>query len=343
VSPSKDLGGSDRNLALELVRVTEAAAMAAARRMGLGDKEAADQAAVDAMRGTLGKIAMDGVVVIGEGEKDEAPMLYNGEVIGDGTPPQVDIAVDPVEGTTLTAKGLPNALAVIALAERGTMLDPGPCVYMQKLAVGPLGAEVVDFEAPVAENLRRIAKAKGGHVGDVTVSVLDRPRHDALVQEIREAGARIAFILDGDVAGAIMAARPDTGIDLSIGTGGTPEGVITACAMKCLGGALFGRLVAHDEPTRQAAIDGGYDLDAVLTQDDLVRSDRVLFAGTGITDGALLRGVRFSGRGATTQSMSMRSSSGTVRVVSAEHTFTKFNAIAKFASLDTLDEPTDEN
>ena len=206
MSPSTDLGGSDRNLALELVRVTEAAAMAAARRMGLGDKEAADQAAVDAMRGTLGQIAMDGVVVIGEGEKDEAPMLYNGEVIGDGTPPQVDIAVDPVEGTTLTAKGLPNALAVIALSERGTMFDPGPCVYMQKLAVGPLAAEVVDFEAPIAENLRRIAKAKGGHVGDVTVSVLDRPRHDGLVKEIRDAGARIAFILDGDVAGAIMAA-----------------------------------------------------------------------------------------------------------------------------------------
>jgi fructose-1,6-bisphosphatase II len=339
VSPSSDLGGSDRNLALELVRVTEAAAMAAARRMGLGDKEAADQAAVDAMRGTLDNIAMDGIVVIGEGEKDEAPMLYNGEQIGDGTPPQVDIAVDPVEGTTLTAKGLPNALAVIALSERGTMFDPGPCVYMQKLAVGPLAAAVVDFEAPIGENLRRIAKAKGGHVGDVTVSVLDRPRHDALVQEIREAGARIAFILDGDVAGAIMAARPETGIDISVGTGGTPEGVITACAMKCLGGAIFGRLVAHDEPTRQAAIDGGYDLDAVLTQDDLVRSDRVLFAGTGITDGALLRGVRFSGRGATTQSMSMRSSSGTVRIVSAEHTFTKFNSIARFAALDELDDP----
>jgi len=342
VSPSTDLGGSDRNLALELVRVTEAAAMAAARRMGLGDKEAADQAAVDAMRFTLGQIAMDGVVVIGEGEKDEAPMLYNGEVIGDGTPPQVDIAVDPVEGTTLTAKGLPNALAVIAMAERGTMLDPGPCVYMEKLAVGPLAADVVDFEAPIGENLRRIAKAKGAHVGDVTVSVLDRPRHDALVKEIREAGARIAFILDGDVAGAIMAARPDTGIDISIGTGGTPEGVITACAMKCLGGALFGRLIAHDDATRQAAIDGGYDLDAILTQDELVRSDRVMFAGTGITDGALVQGVRFTGRGATTESMSMRSSSGTVRIVRAEHTFTKFNAIAKFASLDTFDGPTDE-
>jgi fructose-1,6-bisphosphatase II len=342
VSSSEDLGGSDRNLALELVRVTEAAAMAAARRMGLGDKEAADQAAVDAMRGTLDSIPMDGLVVIGEGEKDEAPMLYNGEEIGDGTPPKVDIAVDPVEGTTLTAKGLPNALAVIALSERGTMLDPGPCVYMEKLAVGPQFVDVVDFEAPVAENLRRIAKVKGGRVGDVTVSVLDRPRHDDLVAQIRAAGARIAFIIDGDVAGAIMAARPDTGIDVSIGTGGTPEGVITACAMKCLGGALFGRLLGHDEETRRAAIEGGYDLESVLTQDDLVRSDRVLFAGTGITDGALLQGVRFTGRGATTESMSMRSSSGTVRIVKAEHTFSKFNAIARFAALDEIENPEEE-
>jgi fructose-1,6-bisphosphatase II len=334
--PEEDLGGSDRNLALELVRVTEAAAMAAARRMGLGDKEAADQAAVDAMRGTLEDIAMDGVVVIGEGEKDEAPMLYNGERIGDGTPPHVDIAVDPVEGTTLTAKGLPNALSVIALAEKGSMFDPGPCMYMRKVAVGPMGAEVVDPDAPVGENLRRLARAKGVHVQDLTVSVLDRPRHASLIAAIREAGARIVFLLDGDVAGAIMAARPDTGIDLSVGTGGTPEGVITACAMKCLGGALYGRLEPRDEDERRRALDGGYDLDTVMTQDELVRSDRTLFAGTGITDGPLLRGVRFTGRGATTQSMSMRSSSGTVRVVSAEHTFSKFNAIARFADLDEL-------
>jgi fructose-1,6-bisphosphatase II len=334
---STDLGGADRNLALELVRVTEAAAMAAARKMGLGDKEAADQAAVDAMRGVLGQIAMTGTVVIGEGEKDEAPMLYNGEEIGDGTPPAVDIAVDPVEGTTLTAKGMPNALAVIALAEQGAMFDPGPLMYMEKLAVGPLAADAVDFEAPVAENLRRIAKAKGGHVADVTVSVLDRPRHAELVKEIRQAGARITFFADGDVAGAVMAARPDTGVDLSVGIGGTPEGVITACAMKCLGGVLYGRLWPRDEDERRAALDAGYALDRVLDQDDLVRSDRVLFAATGITDGPLLRGVRFSGRGATTQSMSMRSSTGTVRVVNAEHTFSKFNAIARFADLGGLE------
>jgi len=332
----KDLGGSDRNLALEMVRVTEAAAMAAARRMGFGDKEAADQAAVDAMRGILGRIPMDGLVVIGEGEKDEAPMLYNGEEIGDGSPPAVDIAVDPVEGTTLTAKGLPNALAVIALAERGTMFDPGPFVYMHKIATGPLAAGVIDLEAPIGENIRRVAKAKGTKPGDVTVSVLDRPRHEQLVREIREAGARIAFIFDGDVAGAIMAARPDTGVDLSVGIGGTPEGVITACAMKCLGGALYGRLAPRDDRERSDAINAGYDVEKILTVDDLVRSDRVIFAGTGITDGALLRGVRFTGRGATTQSLSMRSSSGTVRTVSAEHTFSKFNTIARFAALDEL-------
>ena len=332
----RDLGGSDRNLALELVRVTEAAAMAASRRMGFGDKEAADQAAVDAMRSMLGRIPMDGVVVIGEGEKGEAPMLYNGEQIGDGSPPAVDIAVDPVAGTTLTAKGLPNALAVIALAERGTMFDPGPFVYMEKIATGPSAADVIDLDAPIGENLRRIAKAKGSRVGDVTVSVLDRPRHEQLVADIRAAGARIAFIFDGDVAGAIMAARPDTGIDLSVGIGGTPEGVITACALKCLGGTLYGRLAPRDDRERAEAVNAGYDVDRILTIDDLVRSDRVLFAGTGITDGALLRGVRFTGRGATTQSLSMRSSSGTVRTVNAEHTFSKFNAIARFAALDEL-------
>lgn len=267
-------------------------------------------------------------------------MLYNGERIGDGSPPGVDIAVDPVEGTTLTAKGLPNALAVIALAERGSMFDPGPCMYMDKLAVGPLAAEVVDFEAPIDENLRRVAKAKGGRVGDVTVSVLDRPRHEQLVADIREAGARIVFLIDGDVAGAIMAARPQTGVDISVGTGGTPEGVITACAMKCLGGVLYGRLSPRDDTERHQALEGGYDLDRVLSQDDLVRGDRAIFAATGITDGALLRGVRFSGRGATTQSLSMRSSSGTVRTLDAEHTFHKFNTIARFAALDELDHDT---
>lgn len=330
------LGASDRNLALDMVRVTEAAAMAAARRMGLGDKEAADQAAVDAMRGLLDTISMDGTVVIGEGEKDEAPMLYNGERIGDGSPPEVDVAVDPVEGTTLAAKGLPNAISVIALAERGSMFDPGPCMYMDKLAVGPQAADVVDFEAPIGENLRRIAKAKGGHVGDVTVSVLDRPRHDELVADIRAAGARIVFVLDGDVAGAIMSARPGTGVDASVGIGGTPEGVITACAMKCLGGALYGRLTPRSDTERRLALEAGYDLERVLSLDDLVTSDRTIFAATGITDGALLRGVRFPGVGATTQSLSMRSSSGTVRVLDAEHSFTKFNAIARAASLDEL-------
>jgi fructose-1,6-bisphosphatase II len=265
-------------------------------------------------------------------------MLYNGEEIGDGSPPAVDIAVDPVEGTTLTAKGMPNALAVIALAERGTMFDPGPCVYMEKLAVGPTAAGSVDFEAPIGENLRRIAKAKDSHVADVTVSVLDRPRHEQLVADIRRAGARISFIVDGDVAGAVMAARPDTGIDVSVGVGGTPEGVITACAMKCLGGALFGRLAPRDDGERRMALERGYDLDAVLSHDDLVRSDLVLFAATGITDGPLLRGVRFTGHGATTQSMSMRSSSGTVRVVSAEHTFSKFNTIARFAALQRIED-----
>jgi len=335
-SDPRELGRDDRNLALEMVRVTEAAAMAAARRMGFGDKEAADQAAVDAMRGVLQRIPMDGLVVIGEGEKDEAPMLYNGERIGTGAPPAVDIAVDPVEGTTLTARGLPNALSVIALAEKGAMFDPGPCVYMDKLATGPLAADVIDFEAPIGDNLRRIARAKGAKVGDVTVTVLDRPRHAQLVADIRAAGARIVFLADGDVAGAIMAARPDTGIDLSVGIGGTPEGVITACALKCLGGALYGRLLPRDDAERAVATDAGYDVDAVLSLDDLVRSDRVIFAGTGITDGNLLRGVRFTGRGATTQSLSMRSSSGTVRTVNAEHTFSKFNTIARFADLDEL-------
>ena len=233
----------DRNLALELVRATEAAAIGGARHLGRGDKEAVDQAAVDAMRPVLGQIAMDGVVVIGEGEKDNAPMLYNGERVGSGSPPQVDIAVDPVDGTTLTAKSLPNAIAVVALAERGTMFDPGPCVYMEKLAVGRDAAAVVDFEAPIEENLRRIAQAKGSDVTELTVCILDRPRHEEeLVGRVRATGARIKFLLDGDVAGAIMAAREETGVDVAVGIGGTPEGVITACALKCLGGAMYGRL-----------------------------------------------------------------------------------------------------
>jgi fructose-1,6-bisphosphatase II len=321
----------DRNLALELVRVTEAAAMAAARKMGYGDKEAVDQAAVDAMRAVLGSVPMTGTVVIGEGEKDSAPMLYNGEEIGNGQDPQVDIAVDPVDGTTLTAKSQPNAIAVVALSERGTMFDPGPVVYMEKLAAGPEGAEVLDFEAPIADNLSKLARAKSGDVSDLTVCILDRPRHREIVEQVRQAGARIKLIPDGDVAGAIMAARPGTGVDLLIGVGGTPEAVIAACALKCLDGVMFGRLWPRDDGERQAALDAGYDLDQVLTIDDLVRGDNVFFAATGVTDGELVRGVRFDGRGATTQSLSMRSKSGTVRLIEARHQFSKLN---RYASID---------
>jgi fructose-1,6-bisphosphatase II len=321
----------DRNLALELVRVTEAAAMAAARKMGYGDKEAVDQAAVDAMRAVLGSVPMTGTVVIGEGEKDSAPMLYNGEEIGNGQDPQVDIAVDPVDGTTLTAKSQPNAIAVVALSERGTMFDPGPCVYMEKLAAGPEGAEVLDFEAPIADNLTKLARAKGGDVSDLTVCILDRPRHREIVEQVRQAGARIKLIPDGDVAGAIMAARPGTGVDLLIGVGGTPEAVIAACALKCLDGVMFGRLWPRDDGERQAALDAGYDLDQVLAIDDLVRGDNVFFAATGVTDGELVRGVRFDGRGATTQSLSMRSKSGTVRLIEARHQFSK---LSRYASID---------
>jgi fructose-1,6-bisphosphatase II len=321
----------DRNLALELVRVTEAAAMAAARKMGYGDKELVDQAAVDAMRAVLGSVSMTGVVVIGEGEKDNAPMLYNGEEIGNGTPPQVDIAVDPVDGTSLTAKSMPNAIAVVALSDRGTMFDPGPCVYMEKLVVGREGAGVVDFEAPMGDNLRALAKAKGGEVPDITVCLLDRPRHEGIVAEVREAGARIKLIPDGDVAGAIMAARDGTGVDMLVGIGGTPEAVIAACALKCLDAAMFGRLWPRNDDERRAALDAGYDLDRVLDLDDLVQGDNVFFAATGVTDGELLRGVRFDRRGATTQSLSMRSKSGTVRLIEARHQFSK---LSRYASID---------
>jgi fructose-1,6-bisphosphatase II len=321
----------DRNLALELVRVTEAAAMAASRKMGFGNKETVDQAAVDAMRAVLGSVSMTGVVVIGEGEKDNAPMLYNGEEIGDGTPPEVDIAVDPVDGTTLTAKGMPNAIAVVALSDRGTMFDPGPCVYMEKLVVGAEAAKTVDFAAPVADNLRAVAKAKGSEVADLTVCILDRPRHDDLVKQVREAGARVKFITDGDVAGAIMAAREGTGVDMLIGIGGTPEAVIAACALKCLDAAMFGRLWPRDDQERQAALDAGYDLDQVLTLEDLVRGDNVFFAATGVTDGELLRGVRFDRRGALTQSLSMRSKSGTSRLIDARHQLSK---LSRYASID---------
>ncbi|MEZ5138299.1 MAG: class II fructose-bisphosphatase [Acidimicrobiales bacterium] len=312
-----------RNLAMELVRVTEAAALAAARWVGGGDKEAADGAAVDAMRIVLDTVPMDGVVIIGEGEKDEAPMLYNGERIGDGTPPQADIAVDPIDGTTLTALGRGNALAVIAVSERGTMYDPGPCVYMEKIAVGPEAADVIDIEASPTENLQAVAKAKGTRVTELMAVVLDRPRHEELIGEIRQAGARIRLIPDGDVAGGISTAWPDSGADILFGIGGTPEGVITAAALKAMGGALQGKLWPRTDEERQAAIDAGYDLDAVLDTDTLVAGDNCFFAATGITDGELLQGVHFDGRGATTQSLVMRSQSGTVRLVNARHRLEK--------------------
>ncbi|MBA2608830.1 MAG: class II fructose-bisphosphatase [Actinobacteria bacterium] len=315
----------DRNLAMELVRVTEAAALAASRWMGRGDKNGADGAAVDAMRVVLDTVSMDGIVVIGEGEKDEAPMLYNGERIGDGTPPQTDIAVDPIDGTTLTSLGQANALAVIAVSERGTMFNPGPCVYMEKIAVGPEARGVIDLEAPVAHNLAAVAKAKGENVRDITAVILDRPRHADLIAEVRAAGARIRLIQDGDVAGAISTAWADSGADILFGIGGTPEGVIAAAALKCMGGEQLGRLWPRDDDERKAALDLGYDLSAVLTADDLVRSDNCFFAATGITDGELMRGVHYGPNGASTQSLVMRSKSGTVRLVTAHHRLEKLS------------------
>ena len=310
----------DRNLALDLVRVTEAAALAAGRWVGLGDKESADQAAVDAMRLLLDTVPMDGVVVIGEGEKDEAPMLYNGEEIGDGSPPRVDIAVDPLEGTTLTARGLPGALAVIALAERGTMFDPGPCVYMEKLAGGPSVADLLSLTDPLPEVVRMVGERKGGGPEDVTVIMLDRPRHEQAVEELREVGARIRFISDGDVAAALFAVTKGTGVDLLWGIGGTPEGVLSAAAIKCLEGEILGRLWPRDNDERKAAEDAGYDLDRVLNANDLVSGNDVFFAATGVTDGDLLDGVGYLDNGnASTESLVMRSRSGTVRKVQAEH------------------------
>jgi len=317
----------DRNLALELVRVTEAAAIAAGRYMGRGDKEQVDQAAVDAMRPVLASIAMDGVVVIGEGEKDEAPMLYNGEAVGNGSPPAVDIAVDPVDGTTLTAKALPDALAVIAVAERGAMFDPGPCVYMEKLAVAGDVIHAVDFEAPIEDNLAVIAGVRRKRPEDVTVAILDRPRHADLVARVLSTGARIKFLLDGDVGGAILAADETTSVDVLVGTGGTPEGVIAACAMKCLDGAIFGKLYPRNDEERQAALDAGYDLDKVLTTDDLVSGNEIFFAATGVTDGELLRGVRYPPQRVLTQSLSMRAKSGAIRVIDGRHHARRSNLI----------------
>ena len=321
----------DRNLALELVRVTEAAALAASRWMGRGDKEGADGAAVDAMRIILQSVQMDGVVVIGEGEKDEAPMLYNGEKIGDGQPPQTDIAVDPIDGTTLTALGRGGAIAVIAVSERGTMFDPGPCVYMDKIATGPEAADAIDITKSVADNLAAVAEAKGESVRDLTAVILDRDRHSKLIAEVRETGARVRLIPDGDVASIISTAWPRSGADVAMGIGGTPEGVITAAAVKAMGGAMQCRLWPRNDAERKAAIEQGYDLDAVLTEHDLIRSDNCFFAATGITDGELLQGVHFDARGASTQSLVMRSKSGTVRLVEAHH---KINKLAKFASVD---------
>ncbi|GAB3871486.1 class II fructose-bisphosphatase [Kibdelosporangium lantanae] len=313
----------DRNLALELVRVTEAAAMSAGRWVGRGDKNGGDQAAVDAMRKLIGTVSMQGVVVIGEGEKDEAPMLFNGEEVGDGNGPACDVAVDPIDGTTLMAKGMPNAIAVLAVTERGAMFDPSAVFYMEKIAVGPEAADVIDLTAPVAENIRRVARAKHTDVSDVTVCILDRPRHEQLIQEVRKAGARIHFISDGDVAGAISAARPNTGVDMLLGIGGTPEGIIAACALKCMGGAIQARLWPRDEAERQKALDAGHDLDRVLSTDDLVSGDNVFFCATGITDGDLLRGVHYRSGGCTTQSIVMRSKSGTVRMIDGFHRLTK--------------------
>jgi len=325
-APTNTPEAPDRNLALELVRVTEAAAMAAGRWVGRGDKNGGDGAAVDAMRQLIGTVSMRGVVVIGEGEKDEAPMLYNGEEVGCGEGPEADVAVDPIDGTTLMSKGMPNAIAVMAVAERHTMYDPSAVFYMEKLVTGPEAADVVDITAPVAHNVQAVAKAKGGAPEDVTVCILDRPRHEDLVHQVREAGARIKFISDGDVAGAVMAASDGTGVDLLMGIGGTPEGIIAACAVKCLGGTIQGKLWPQKKSEFQNAAAAGLDLDAVLGPDDLVRSDNVFFVATGITDGELVRGVRYRGGGATTESLVMRSKSGTIRRVTSQHALTKLRA-----------------
>lgn len=319
----------DRNLALELVRVTEAGAMAAARWVGRGDKNQADGVAVQAMRSLVNTVLMDGVVVIGEGEKDQAPMLFNGEHVGSGHGPACDVAVDPIDGTTLTAKGMSNAISVMAVAPRDSMYDPSAVFYMDKLVTGPDAAGVVDIRLPVAENIDRVARAKGESHSDITVCVLDRPRHSDLVDEIRQAGARIKFITDGDVAGAISAAREGTGVDMLMGIGGTPEGIIAACAMKAMGGVLQGRLWPTDDDERQRALDSGHDLDRVLTTDDLVSGDNCFFVATGITDGELLSGVRFTAGRANTESIVMRSRSGTIRKLNSEHKLTKLRSYAR--------------
>jgi fructose-1,6-bisphosphatase II len=309
----------ERNLALELVRVTESAAIAAGRWMGRGDKIAIDQAAVDAMRSSMQSVDMDGIVVIGEGEKDEAPMLYIGERIGNGNPPLVDIAVDPIDGTTLLSKGLPNAISVVAITERGQMNCPREVVYMDKIAVGPEAYGSIDVSASPSQNLRWIAKAKRCSVADLTVVILDRPRHEEIMEEVRAAGARIKSISDGDVAGGIMTALPETGVDMLLGVGGAPEAVLTAAALKCLGGEIQCRLWPRNDEERQKAIDAGLDLTKVYTTEDLVGDGDTLFAATGVTNGELLKGVQYFGGGVSTQSLVMRSYSGTVRWITAHH------------------------
>ena len=326
IAPEPGRRAPDRNLALELARVTEAGAMAAARWVGRGDKNGADGAAVHAMRLLINSVSMNGVVVIGEGEKDRAPMLYNGEQVGDGTGPLCDVAVDPIDGTRLTANGMPNGISVLAVSARGSMYDPSAVFYMSKLVTGAAAADVVDIEAPAADNIAAVARAKGGSSHDVTVVILDRPRHAGLIEEVRAAGARIKLIVDGDVAGAIMAAREGTGIDLLLGVGGTPEGIITACAIKCLGGIIQGRLAPRDDAERDRAIAAGHDLKHVLTTDDLVTSEDAFFAATGITDGELLAGVRYRAGGATTHSLVMRARSGTIRTIQSEHKLWKLRA-----------------
>ena len=313
----------DRNLALELVRVTESAALSCARWVGRGDKESADQAAVDAMRAMLDTVAMKGVVVIGEGEKDEAPMLFNGEEVGNGNPPDVDVAVDPLEGTRLTSVGQPNAIAVIAVAERGTMFFPGAAVYMDKIACGPEAIDKVDIDAPARENIEAVARAKGKKPTEVTVVVLERDRHEGLIAELREIGAKVLLIPDGDVAPAIAAAQPATGVDLLMGVGGTPEGVIAAAALKCVGGGVQGKLWPRNDEERSDLVNAGFDLDRVLTTNDLVSGEDVFVAATGVTTGALLRGVRYRSDAAVTDSIVMRSRSGTVRRVEATHALDK--------------------
>ncbi len=318
----------DRNLGLDLARVTETAAMAAARWQGRGDKEAADRAAVDGMRAHLGTLDLDGVVVIGEGEKDEAPMLHNGERVGNGSGNEVDIAVDPVDGTTLTAAGMPGALSVIALAERGTMFSPGSMVYMDKIAVGSVARGMIDLDAPVAENLAKVAKAKGEDVNDLTVIILDRPRNNRYIEEVRKAGARIRLIRDGDVQGAIAAAAPESGIDMLLGIGGSPEGVLAAAALRCMGGEMQGRLWARNDEDLEYARENGYDLTQVMTITDLVGGANVSFAATGVTGGEFLRGVDFHGDGAITHSVMMRSKTGSIRYMDAHHNLTKLRVIS---------------